>query len=293
MTELVTVDNLAEYLTDRFPEAAVDIAAMYVDDDPAWLVTAELVRDVFVSRIFRRAVVDRDVKVLDLCYSAVEDMLSAGDAQVCRSVREYVVPAVLSSAQWAGDTRLRGGPLLAGAIDSERGGRGWRTSDVDYHDRRPLRSASIGVHGYHGVLYAHAYRPHADGGSGIVRPFLAMPSDVEPEVAGSRLAVLIRDVFSSEIQESAHDVAELLKFVGDVEWRDFHTNARTVTIIVAEDSFRACVSPRHKRQDGDWFGSRPGELLDVADWREAAALGRAVLTALAISSTTGWNAPAS
>lgn len=123
-----------------------------------------------------------------------------------------------------------------------------------------------------------------------MRPFLAVASDIDPAALGSELAVVIHDVLNSDIRESAHEVAELLEVVGEVEWLDFYTNARTVNISVADDDFRAYVSPRHKRQEGEWFGSRPGEALEVVDWREADAIGRATLTALAIASTTGWQA---
>lgn len=291
VTESINVDDLTGYLADKFPRFAADIHEVSGDNYPAWLSAAELVRDVFVSRIFRRAVLEHAVGVLDQCYSTVEDMLSSGDDQVRRCVVEYVVPAVLSSAQWAGETRARAGPLLTSAVDIDRGGRMWRTADVDYHEERRSRTASLAVHRYHRMLYAHAYRPHVDGGSGIVRPFLALAADIESEKFGAQLVVLIRDVLRSQNQESAHEVTELLKFVGGADWRDFYTNARTVNITVADDGFRAVVSPRHKRQDGEWFGSKPGEPLEVNDWREPDAIGRAALTALAIASTTGWRDP--
>lgn len=62
--------------------------------------------------------------------------------------------------------------LLAAELDIDQGGKRWRTEDVDYHERSLSRPASLGVHKYHDMLFAHAYRPHVDGG---VRNRAAIP----------------------------------------------------------------------------------------------------------------------
>jgi hypothetical protein len=285
-------ESLPTYLARRLPSSISDIREETEPGDPAWLVAVDLLRDVFTYKVFRRAVQAADSQMLDICYSMVEDLLSAEDERLRGYAVEYVVSAVLSTDMWARETQTRAGHLLRTELDLERGGRSWRTQKGGFGDERPApRGATIGVHLYSDAIYVHAFQPLVDGGSGIMRPFATLAAGSEPEVVGAAISGILYELLDSPVNDSSHQVDQFLQFVGGIGWTAFYTQSRSVDVAASEDGFGARVWARHKRQDREWFGNRQGEMLTVEDWRDADAIGRAVLTALAISSTTGWNDP--
>lgn len=293
-TEDLDCNNLPAYLEGRIPAIATYIREEVEHGSSAWSAAGGLIRDVFLYRAFRPAVRMADSQLLDTCYSIVEELLSSDDAFLRAHAMDYVVPAVLSTDRWARESQLRAGPLLRLELDRDTGGSSWRMQEGGFGDDNPpsaTRRLTLGVHLYRGEIFVHALQTTAEGGAGITRPFARMSGDGDPRTIGAVVSGMFNELLRSLAVDAPHLADELVEFIGGTDWRTFYTQSRSVDVSGSEFDVKARVWPRHKGQQGDWFGNRQGQVLIVEDWRDSDSLGRAVLTALSISSTTGWVAP--
>lgn len=286
----IDVDNLPGYLAENFPELARQIEAELQHGDPAWSLARTLVRDVFVYGVFRRAVDAGNDEILDLCYSMTEVLISAKDEELRSVVLDCVLSAVCSTDDWLRVTQMKAGPVLRREIGLDLG-ESWRRQMSRGGGDMPLpRSAAIQVHEYAGSIFMHALVSTPDG-SVIAPPFVRLSAASSWSAVGIAASNLLLEQIESQPRESRHHVDEFLRIVGETDWRGFYTRSRSVDVVTSEIGADARIWPRHKHQDGDYFGNRQGERLTVTDWREPDVLGRAILTAIAIASTTGWNSP--
>jgi len=293
--EPLTCQAFPGYLEEIFPDYLATVWTVGSRNHPAVVTADMVVAEVFVDQIFMTGVSTGDRELLGRWFETVERVLGGPDEALREIFLDYVEPVVLKTDRRARWTQELAGPLLRTRLDATVGA-SWRRQvggfGLEYEDKLPVPLIVSGYM-YRDEILLHAARQTRDRTSvPLTRPFARMPARSGAYRVGATVAEMLEVLPRTMDDDPRHQVDEFLSFVGIADWVPFYAESLTVNLQGRADSYALSIWPVHKADRGDpqidWW---PGESLSVPDWRDAADLGTAVLTAFRTATVNGRSMP--
>jgi len=282
---------LPGYLEQVFPDYLASMWAVRGRNHPAGVTADMLVAEVLVDEVFVTGVAREDGELLGRWFAVVEQALGGADELLREIFVDYVPPAVLMTDRRARWTQELAGPLLGARLDAVVSP-SWRSQDggfgPEYEDTLPVPLLVSG-HVYRGEILLHSRRQRRDRtGGALTRPFARIPVRTAAYVIGSTAGQMLGALPRTLDEDPRHEVDEFMAFVDVADWIPFFAGSWTVDLQGSAESYAVSIWPIHKVDAGDapinWW---QGEKLSVPDWRDAADLGAALVTAFRTATVDG------
>ncbi|GAA3541724.1 hypothetical protein [Kribbella ginsengisoli] len=282
----LTCRSLPGCLEQDFPAYQAAIWAVRVRNHPVVVTADMVVAEVFVDEIFLTGVSTGDREMLGRWFGVVERALGGPDEMLQKFFVDHVVPVVLNTDRRARWTQELAGTLLRARLDAVVGVP-WRRQVGGFG---PEYEETLGVplivsgYVYRDEILLHSARQRRDRTAvPMTRPFARLPARSDAYRVGATVAEMLTILPRTLDEDPRHAVDEFLSYAGIAEWAPFYAESLTVNLQGGADTYALSIWPMHK----DRGGTHQGESSSVPDWRDAADLGTAVLTAFRTATVNG------